>query len=112
MPLQEQIRLIEKDRDTLLDRIEQMVGAAENEEREFTDEEKKGYDDAKAQVDKLVVRLKTLTEALDYQKLRAREAPKELPQTDDPPPSDDKAKAAPKAAALALARTESPLAPG
>lgn len=72
MPLADQLRSVERDRDALLDRIEQLVTTAENEERSFTDTETATHGELKGQLDKLILRRTTLADALELQKLRAQ----------------------------------------
>ena len=70
MPLADQVRSLERDRDTLLDSIEKLVSTAENESRAFTDEETKQHTELKAQVDAVVHRHGVVHGALEMQKLR------------------------------------------
>src|SRR5215510_14012243 len=107
MALAEQIRQIERDRDSFLDRIEQIVAAAEGEERGFNDDEQKQYDEAKRQIDALVLRHKTVSDALELQKHRApvvQREPLEAHTADDSPAPGQKP--APKPAFGNLARVE------
>jgi HK97 family phage major capsid protein len=71
MPLADQLKSLERDRDTLLDSIEALVTGAENESRGFTDDETKKHTELKAQLETVVHRRDTVHEALELQKLRA-----------------------------------------
>src|SRR5262245_2454972 len=87
MPLADQLRSLERDRDTLLDAIEQMVTAAENESRPFTEDETKKHAELKTRVDDVVQRRDVVADALELQKLRLVNAPKP-PASPDAPPAD------------------------
>lgn len=85
MPLADQLRNIEKDRDALLDRLEALVSGAETDSREFSEEEKAQHAELKAQVDSIVARHKVLAEALEYQKQRTVTSQHPSSPTDDLP---------------------------
>jgi hypothetical protein len=79
MPLAEQLRSIERDRDALLDRMELIISAAEREQRGFSDEEARSCDELKRQVQTLNERHKTISGALEVQKLRAMQQEPQCP---------------------------------
>src|SRR5882672_1085586 len=70
MPLADQLRSVERERDALLDRIEQLVLTCENEDRGFADAEAQLYKKLKSDVDSLVHRQEALSGALEMQKRR------------------------------------------
>ena len=71
MPLADQLRNLEKDRDALLDSIEALVVKAETEERGFTDEETKKHRGLKLQLEAIGGRHEAVWNALELQKQRA-----------------------------------------
>ena len=114
MPLADQLRNLEKDRDALLDSIEQLVATAENEERGFTAEETAKHAELKTNLDGIVLRHKTVGDAVELQKMRAASQPATDPAEELAAPNGKSANPA-LVPALSAARVKSnalPLAKG
>lgn len=74
MPLADQLRTIERDRDAVLDQMDGIISAAEHESRGFTEAEAEAIARLKAEASSLSARHKTVKDALDAQKFRAAKA--------------------------------------